>query len=394
MEMIWTRRGFLAGTVGAGAAQLACGPSKHEALRAYAFVANSEGATVAVADLATFAVARQIRLDDQPSQVIAPGGGGSVYVLTPLSGSLHEIAVQHLKVQRKVRVGQTAVSMRLAPDETAIYVLLAQPRKLVRVSLERFAVDWQLPLPMAATNFDLGAYFDPAIKAIRHVGAVGFGSGGFAFFDPAARKLFPVIALDGEVGAVRFQYDNESDNVLIVANLSGRSLSVYSTARRRCIVELPLKNRPDHLCFNDNKGQLFVTGEGSDAVSIVYPYRTPEVAETVLAGRQPGAMGVSSNPAYLFIANPTSGDVSILNSDHKMIGVVRVGEEPCFIATTPNSDFALVLNRKSGDMAVLRIGTLIGRRHQGVPASALKSASLFTMIPVGSAPVSVAVQML
>lgn len=389
--MIWTRRHFLASSLGgSAAAQLACGPSPHQALRAYAFVANSEGSTVAVADLATFAVARQIRLDDQPSQVIAPAARPSVYVLTPLSGLLHEIAVQQLKVQRKLRVGQTAVSMKLAPDEAAIYVLLAQPRKLIRVSLDRFAIDWELPLPMSATDFDLGSYFEPDSQAPRQVGAVSYGAGGFAFFDPADRKLFPAIQPGGEVGAVRFQFGKE----LIVANLSGRSLSIYHTILRKRIVELPLKNRPDHLCFNDDKGQLFVTGEGSDAVSVIYPSRS-EVAETVLAGRQPGAMAVSSNPSYLFIANPTSGDVSILNADHKVIGGVRVGEDPCFIVTTPNSDFALVLNRKSGDMAVLRIGTLTGkRRHQGVPASALKSASLFTMIPVGSAPVSAAVRMI
>src|SRR5450432_2185469 len=145
MGMIWTRRQFVTGSV-AAAAQLACGPTKHDALRAYAFVANSEGSTVAVADLATFAVARQIRMDDQPSEVIAPSGRSSVYVLTPASGSLHEIAVQQLKVQRKLRVGQAALSMRLSPDETAIYVLLAHPRKLARVSLERFAIDWELPL--------------------------------------------------------------------------------------------------------------------------------------------------------------------------------------------------------------------------------------------------------
>jgi YVTN family beta-propeller protein len=382
--MSTTRRRFLAGSVGAAAAQLGCGPSKHQALRAYAFVANSEGSTVAVADLATFAVARQISMDDQPSAVIAPAGRSSVYVLTPHSGSLHEIAVQQLKVQRTLRLGQSAVSMQLSPDEKAVYVLLAQPKKLVRVALDSFTADWELPLPMAAIGFDLDKYFDQPSKGYRQVGAVSYGAaGGFAFFDPADRKLFPMTKLDGELGAVRFQYGRE----LIVANLSARSLSVYDTFQRKRMVELPLKNRPDQLCFSADAGQLFVTGEGSDAVSIVYPMRTPEVAETVLAGRQPGAMAVTSgSPAYLFIANPSSGDVSIINADHRVIAVVSVGAEPCFITTTPNSDFALVLNRKSGDMAVLRIGTITRNR--------LKSASLFTMIPVGSAPVSAAVQML
>lgn len=378
---ILTRRAFVGASLGA-AAQFGCGPSKHDALRAYAFVANSEGATVAVADLATFAVARQIRMDGQPSQVTAPAGRPSVYVLMPASGSVHEIAVQQLKVQRKLRLGQSAVSMRMSPDGSSLYVLLAQPKKLVRIGLDRFETDWELPLPMNAVDFDVDT--DTSAKAPRQVGAISYGTAGsFAFFDPADRKLFPAIELGGEVGKVRFQYGRE----LIVASLTNRALSVYDSQLQRRMVELPLKNRPDQLCFNADSGQLFVTGEGSDAVSVVYPYRTPEVAETVLAGRQPGAMAVSEDPSYLFIANPSSGDVTILNSDHKVMAIVSVGAEPCCIATTPNSEFALVLNRKSGDMAVLRIGTINRNRI-------LKSASLFTMIPVGSAPVSVAVRMI
>ncbi len=70
--------------------------------------------------------------------------------------------------------------------------------------------------------------------------------------------------------------------------------------------------RPDNLCFNRSTtggtdgGQLFITGEGLDGVVIVYPYHTPEVAETVLAGHAPGAMAASG--AFLFVASPLAGD--------------------------------------------------------------------------------------
>lgn len=381
-----TRRQFTQSALGssAAAAMLGCSGSKHTALRAYAFVANAEGRTVAVADLATFAVASQIRLDDEPSQVLAPAGLPSAYVLTPASGTIHEIAVQQLKVQRKLRLGQTAVSMRMAPDGKAAYVLLSQPRKMIRLGLANFQAEWELNLPAVPTAFDTGTYYDPAAKDYRPTGAVSYGpSGSFAFFDPATRTLEAPIQLDGELGEVRFL---RTDRELVVANLGAKSLSVFAYGSRRRIVELPLKSRPDQLCFSADSGQLFVTGEGSDAVSVVYPYRTPEVAETVLAGRQPGPMAVSDDPAYLFITHPATGEVSILNSDHKLMAVVSVGAEPSCIVVTPNSEFALVLNRKSGDMAVLRIGTITRNR--------LKKASLFTMIPVGSRPVSAAVRLI
>ena len=380
---MWTRRKWITTTTITAIGGTSCAKKKTLRPDAYVFVALSEGRTIAVVDLATFAVARQIQLDHEPSQVIAPPTAPAAYALTPTSGYIHEIAIQQLKVQRKLRLGQSAVTMRLSLDERSIFVLL--PRKLVRVALDKFAVDWEMNLPLAAIDLDLDTYFDPSIKGYRLTGAVSYGTAGsFAFFEPGtASGIGKTIPLGGEAGLLRFQYGKE----LIVANKSERLLSIYQTASAKRIVELPLKNRPDHLCFGPDPGQLFVTGEGADTVSVVFPYQTPEVAETVLAGRSPGAMACSSDPAYLFIANPTSGDVSILNlRTRKIMAVVSVGAEPSFITTTPNSTYALVLNKQSGDMAVLRIAT-ITRNNQ-------KSASLFTMIPVGSGPVSAAVRMI
>jgi DNA-binding beta-propeller fold protein YncE len=152
------------------------------------------------------------------------------------------------------------------------------------------------------------------------------------------------------------------------------------------IVKLPLAVRPDNLCFNVDGGQLFITGEGSDAVVVVFPYYVPQVAETVLAGHAPGAMGVSRT--HLFVASPESGDVSILNiARRKIEAVTAVGADPGFITVTPDGNFALVLNRASGDMAVIRAGAIVAEA-----AGRLKSAPLYTMIPVGSRPVSAAVK--
>jgi len=141
--------------------------------------------------------------------------------------------------------------------------------------------------------------------------------------------------------------------------------------------------RPDNLCFNNDGGQLFITGEGMDAVVIVFPYHTPEVFQTVLAGHAPGAMAASES--FLFVVSPQSGDVSILNiATSRVIAVVSVGSDPGFVAITPDDQYALVLNRKSGDVAVLRVGAIQPNRY--------KSAALLTVIPVGSRPVSATVR--
>lgn len=363
---------------GAGAAALlaGCRKKRNTGLRAYAFVANQEGRAIAAVDLSAFAVARHIPLDGEPTEVIAPATHPLVFALTPASGSLHAISLEHLKFQRTLRLGAYAKKMLHMPETGSLYVLLDSPRKLVRVSLDRFAVDWELPLPEGAIDFDLTP--ERLGKA-----AVLFGGGQFATVDLAERKVNPMVNLGSELGALRFQSNGEA---FLVSDLSAKSLHVFDTASVKKVVELPLAVRPENLCFSADGGQLFVTGTGADVVCVVYPYYTPQVAETVLAGRAPAAMAASRDPRYLFVANPLSGDVSILNvRDRKMVAVVSVGAEPRYITVTPDSQYALVLNRKSGDMAVLRIG--------GIQRNRQKSAGLFTMIPVGSAPVSAAIRM-
>jgi YVTN family beta-propeller protein len=87
----------------------------------------------------------------------------------------------------------------------------------------------------------------------------------------------------------------------------------------------------------------------------------------------------------LFIANPTAGDVSIFDiKTRKVIAVTGVGAEPSFITMTPGDQYALVLNSKSGDMAIIRLGAIQNAWK--------RSVALFTMIPVGSKPVSAVVR--
>ncbi|MEO8026844.1 MAG: hypothetical protein ABI823_10230, partial [Bryobacteraceae bacterium] len=339
----------------------------------YAFVANRTGHAVAVVDLNAFAVARHVRLDAAPTQVAAPLRRAAVYALTPETGMVHEIRTDTLAVARTARPAGRASGMQLSPDESALWVLAPESKKLVRLGLANLDVQAQILLPATPTTFHVAANGKTA--------AVGFGAAGLALIDLEQRRCGDVMSSGGAIGQVRFQFNSRT---LIAANLDQRLLSLYDAPSGQLIVHLPLAVRPDRLCFNSDGGQLFITGEGSDGVVVVYPYRA-EVSGTVLAGRAPGEMAASGDPQYLFVASPKSGDVSILNIDTlRVIAAVSVGTEPCYITITPDDQFALVLNKTSGDMAVLRVGAITAKRN--------KSAPLFTMIPVGSEPVSAVVR--
>jgi DNA-binding beta-propeller fold protein YncE len=356
----------------------ACRKQRGDGFAGYAFVANEEGHAIAAVDLTAFAVARHIRLTGAPRAVIAHPSRPVVFALTPDTGTLHEIDAGTLSKARSLRLGGPVWSMRPESDGGIIWVLSREGRSLQRVDTSRFEVTDRLRLPADPIDFDLQASYQDGSWA--GFGAVSHGdAGSISIVDLAKGTVKGPLAVGGEAGLVRFRSDGKS---ILVANRSERMLTVIDPATGRIVVHLPLSLRPDEFCFHPDGGQLFISGEGRDAVAIVYPYFVPEVAETVLAGSRPGPMAASST--HLFVTNPAAGDVTILDIvSKKVMAVAAVGADPGYVTVTPDREYALVLNRKSGDMAVIRIAGLQPDRR--------KSAALFTMIPVGSKPVSAVV---
>jgi hypothetical protein len=352
---------------------------KSTGYRGYAFIANQDGDALVAVDLEVMAVERHIALGDAPTQVLAAVSRPVVYALTPGTGSVHEVQVYRLSATRKVTVASSAVSIRLSPDERSLYVLAREPRALISVSLDSFRVEWHLPLPEEPVDFAVATAEGAGVSKFSR--AAVSSARGVWLVDLGARQVSGPLK-EGDFGAVQFRSDGK---ILLAANRGERLLSLFDAASGRLLTHLPVSLRPDNLCFSQDHGQLFVTGEGMDAVVIVYPYHSLEIAETVLAGRAPGAMAASNS--LLFVASPQSGDVSILSiapsAYGKVIGVAQVGTDPGFVAITPDDQYALVLNRKSGDLAVLRVATITPR---------YKTAPLLTVIPVGSRPVSAAVR--
>ncbi len=354
----------------------ACARPKGSGYEGYAFVSNHDGLAVAVIDLMTFTVARYIHLEGAPAAIAAPPGLPSVYALTPATGAVHEIDATRLAFRRRVQVGRSADAMRLAHgDRPALWVLCRQPRQLVRIGLDAFKADEVIPLPFEPYDFDFAADGETAV--------VSFGeSGRFGIVD-LARRSCRVFDLGRKLSLARFRFDGRQ---LLISSADQPVLSVVDFKTGRLVVDLPLAVRVQNFCFKSDGGQLFITGEGRDAVVVVYPYTT-EVAQTALAGRSPGFMAecVSEDQDYLFVANPESGEVTILDIDTmKVVAVVEVGRGPAFVVQTPDRQYALVLNRDSGDMAVVRLAAVGGKRE--------RSAPLFTIIPVGSKPVCAAVR--
>lgn len=349
-----------------------CGRKKGTGFPGYAIIATSGDNSLTAVDLTAFRLAKTIPLAAAPTAVIPSRVPGQSFVLTPSIGTVY-IIDENLHAVASRRVADQLSELRLTPDGRRLVAIATSARQLYELDPANLNVLRQHQLNEKPTELDISINGEVAIASAESgtVELINLQSG-----DRRSAHL------DGLLGELRFRGDGK---LLLVSKLKDRSLTVLNVPGLEVMSDLQLAMAPQNLCFKPDGGQLFVSGEGMDAVAIVFPYDTIEVEQTILAGKDPGVMACSNNPSYLFVGNASGSDVSILNVDtRKVIGIVGVGERPGYIAITPDDQYALVLNEQSGDMAVIRISAIhINRAKTG--------AALFTMLPVGNSPVHAAI---
>jgi YVTN family beta-propeller protein len=367
-----SRRQWLQGALGGSLSLAACSPRKGTGFPGYAIIASEAEQTLSAINLQRFRLIRQLKLESAPSQVMAISDPARVVCLLPHRGMVITVDSEAVAVRQKLRVGDESLTMRLADDGKRVWILNKSPNTLVSVDLSTFTVASRvrLPGPAASVDFHLktGAVTLPSHGAIAIIED-----------DRVSRAIATGMAPE----MVCFRSNGET---VMAADPDAQMMAVGDPANGQLIVKLSLPLKPRHYCYKPDGGQLFLTGDGMDAVAIVSPYQT-EVFETILAGRAPAGMAVPTDPdlpEYLLVTNAGSGDLTVIDiSTRRVVARIPVGQDPEDVVITPDSQYALVLNRKSGDIAVIRIPSIgAWGNHKN------RTAPLFTMIPVGLSPVS------
>ena len=384
---ILSRRALLAA---AASAAVGCSRTKATRISGYCFVANQGSRSVAAVNLESFRVQQQISLDSAPTAVVAHPSKPKVFVLAPDSGTVYEIDAATLAVSRRVRTGNLAVGMLMSPAGDSLWVLYRDPAMLVELPLDSLKPGRRIRLSSPPDSFDLVTVKDN--KDSRGLAAIASRTDRtIALASLGSAAVERTIAAGAEPSLISFRQDGLQ---LISGNGPEHSITIFDVATGKTVVRLPLPLAPRHFCATTGGGQLFVTGDGMDAVVVVFPYTT-EVYQTILAGRAPGAMAVTddpSGPSYLMVANRETNGITVLDIiDYKLVAIVSVGQGPSQIVMTPAPErqYVLVLNETSGDLAVIRTRALATTPNGA--QRRLKSAPLFTLIPVGERPVSAAV---
>lgn len=353
----------------------------------YCFVANQGSRSVAVVSLERFRVMRQIPLDSAPAFILAHPHRPRALVLAPDSCTVYEVDGATYAVSRKVRVGNQAVAMQFSPAGDALWVLCRDPAALIELPLDSLRPGRRIHLAAPPDAFDLVLHHERktplAVIATRSNRTLALAS-------LSSAAIERTIVAEDEPSLVNFQWDGTQ---VIAGSWQGRNATIFESATGKTVVRLPLPLAPRQFCMSGDGGQLFITGDGMDAVVVLFPSQT-EVYQTILAGRAPGAMTATAKgaiPAYLMLTNPETDGITVLDiRDYSLVAAVQVGRGPCQILLTPDGQYALVLNEKSGDIAVVRMLALSTTPNGGYRRFKPAPAPIFTLIPVGDRPVSAA----
>ncbi len=376
-----SRRALLAGA----ALAPACRAPKATGITGFCLVADRDSRSVSAVDLSRFRLRSRIALDAVPDEVVSPPKSGRAFVLARDAATIFEIDAATLSATRRLRVANSAVSMRMSPAGDTLWVLTRDPAALVEVPLNTLRAGRRIRFANPPDAFELSRQTPAACVVTRQERRVTVVA-----LDGAAAER--TIASPVEPSIACFRSDGRH---VLAGSEAARNLTIYEAGTGKTVVTLPLGLAPRHFCTTGDGGQLYITGDGMDAVVTVYPYQT-EVAETRLAGHAPGAMAVAEpapgTPSLLLVANPEDDRVTVLDVETgNLAAIAAVGRRPNGILITPDGQFALVVNEGSGDLAVVRVVALAGRQEAGARVQRYKSAPIFTMVGVGQRPSGAAV---
>lgn len=323
-----------------------------------------------------------------PATDVVLGPDGTAFALTPSTGTIYLID-SALGVTKSQRLAGNLSGMCVSPDGESVLAIAPESRELIVVEAKSLRVADRHKLSAEPETLAVPPPPQKGEGAKPRYVAISSGQrGAIELIDYGTGQRWHR-DLDSDIGTLRFRADGQR---LLAAKLKDKCISALSVPELDPIADLPVAMKPENLCFNADQGQLFVSGPGMDAVAIVFPYNPLDVDQTILAGRDPGVMACSENPAFLFVGSSTGSDVCILNIDsRKLIGVVDTGQQPTYITVTPDSQYALVLSESAGTMAVIHIPDVLSNAGNPAKWRNKVTASLFTLLPVASRPLRAAV---
>lgn len=324
---------------------LAANPQTNEIYVAGQGASGANG-SLTVIDAQTNRIAAKLRLGKQPTAIAVNRSGTRLYITNAGSNSISVVDASTHHTLGAAGAGESPQAVSVTPDETTLVVANGHSGSVILMDLSPAG----LPHLRAAFN-----------------GCPGAGS--IAVL-PDSTKTF--IACSG-------------GHQVMVLGLRAPSTQSSGGIPDRLLAMLDVGTAPRRLILKPDGGEIFVANEDSNTISEIAT-NTNEVGGAALIGARPGFGVASADNTLLWVANGGADSIGVYSiDDGKLINTVHVGSGPGPVAFSADGHALLAVDTRSADVAVVR--TFSRNFHREAVYG-----TLFTMLPVGSAPSAIVVK--
>jgi YVTN family beta-propeller protein len=348
------------------------------------------------------------------------------YVANGGSNTISILDVVHVRLDRELQVGQNPTGVTANPKRNEVYVVNSGTSQgngsISVIDSEKNAVVATIPVHRQPYFVDVDPSGDLAyvansgsnsvsvidLKARREIAVAGTGEApGMAIVSPDGKSLVVTNRLGNSVSIFRLDGNNvphirkvvegcagatdavilpDSSKVFVacsgghqIASIALARVGDTSTPARADALEalLDVGKSPVHLALKPDGGELFVSNFDADSISEVIT-GTNDVVGAYLMGSHPVRGLVNEDNSLLYESDFSSQEISIYSiDDGKRVGPsIHVGDGPDGLAFSSAGHLLFAVDARSSDVAVIRTST----------------RSLFTLLPTGRQPNSIAIK--
>jgi YVTN family beta-propeller protein len=361
--------------------------------REYAYVTNGASNTVSVLDLVNLRQDRTLQVGANPTGLAVNPVRNEVYVVNTQSGSISVIDVESNRVAATIPVHRLPYFISVEPSGNRAYVANSGSNTVSVLDLVK-----RREIAVAGTGEQPGlARISPDMRSLvvtnRASGSVSIFA--VAPYDVAPRT--PVLrlraAFPGCPGATDAAILPDSSKAFVACSGGHQVMAINlaaapdswaakqdsSLTTDHILTLLDVGLTPVHLAMKPDGGEIFVSNFGSDSISEIAT-GTNEVGGTYTIGSKPAHGIVSADNGTLWVSNFGADSISLYSiDDGKLVSSVHTGSAPDALAFSDDEHLLLATDAHSGDVTVIRTQGKLG-------------AALFTILPAGSSPNSIAVK--
>ncbi len=348
--------------------------------REFAYVTNGASDTVSVFDVVNLRLDREIQVGIHPVSVVANPSRSEVYAVNAgkpeSNGSISVIDSERNAVVATIPVHRQPRSLDVDTQGNLAYVANSGSNS---VSVIDLATRREIAT-LGAGEAPAEARISPDGQSLVVTNRMG---NSVSIFDARARRVRKVI--EGCPGALDSKILPDSSKVFVACSAGHQIMAIALAQKaeaghlaRADALEtlLDVGQAPTYLALKPDGGELFVSNSESDSISEVTT-STNDVGGAYLLGSGPAQGVVSADNSLLYVSNFRSQDVSLYAIDDGKRGKsIHVGDGPSAMAFSSLGHLLFAVDARSGDVAVIRTST----------------RSLFTLLPTGREPNSIAVK--